>query len=117
MSLPNRIAAYDDCFTIFDGAIASGSRVCFATQNEAHHFMTRLHQARALTRDESKRLYDINDVRWGKTAWDALIVRHPREDEEGKWWIYIERAGSNIIVVESLGASPSDKPTNPNRIA
>lgn len=103
MSLPDRIAAYDDCLAAFDRAKESGARVCFASEGEAKHFVSRLHRARSLLREENQRLFTRDDIRWGKTDYDKLIVRAPAPAvEEGFWWVYIEIFGSNIITIEAL---------------
>ena len=102
MSLPTRIAAYEDCFDVFDRAVTFGARVQFKTLGEANMYGLRLNQARALRAAENKRLYPSDHVSWGKTDYDHLIVRKPREDDEGKWWVYIEPAGSDIVCVEIL---------------
>lgn len=102
MSLPNRLAAYDDCIAAYNEASATGARFQFETHGEAHMFMMRMHNARALQRSEMQRIYKLDDVRWGKTEWDRLTVRQPREDETGKYWIYVEVTGSNILAVERL---------------
>ena len=104
MALSNQIAAYDDCFEIFEAASATGSRVCFNTKGEAAHFMMRMHQARSLQRQETCRLYEPTDMRWGKSSYDRLTVRQPREDDNGFWWVYIEHASANIVAVEPLDA-------------
>jgi hypothetical protein len=107
MSLPDRIAAYDDCFTIFDAALETGTRVCFATYGEAHIFMMRMHMARDLQRKETKRMYPPEDPRWGKTLYDRLIVRSPRKDDNGEYWVYIEAAHANILAIERLDPAPA----------
>jgi hypothetical protein len=103
LSLPQRIAAYDDCFSVFEHAKTSGARVKFGDYAEAKLFTLRLHQARALQREEHKRIYPKDSPQWGYSEYDHLMVRHPQEDEEGKWWVYIELSGSNILSVETLG--------------
>lgn len=102
MSLPQRIAAYEDCFRIFDRAITRGARVAFATRGEAEYFAMRMQQARSLQRDESKQIYPSDDRRWGKSEYDKLVVRRAVEDDKGEWWIYIQRHDANILAVEDL---------------
>lgn len=104
MSLPNRIAAYEDCLAAYDQALASGARVKFATKDEGTHFAFRMRQARALLREETKRVYPRDDPRWDKTDYDKLVVRGPMEDTEGFWWIYVELYGSKILGIEPLEA-------------
>jgi hypothetical protein len=56
--------------------------------------------ARALHREETERLYKPDDPRHGRSPYDPLVVRKPREDSVGHWWVYIERHGSNILSIE-----------------
>ena len=121
MSLPNRIGAYNDCFEVFDRARESGARVQFAEYAEAKLFTLRLQQARALQREEHKRIYPRDNPKWGYSEYDHLIVRHPVEgSEEGTWWVYIEPAGSNILAIEvldrqsQLEATLNDTPSDPS---
>lgn len=107
MALSNQIAAYDDCFGVFETAVKTGARVCFETVGEARHFMMRMHQARALQREESQRLYESTDIRWGKSSYDRLTVRQPVEDKDGFWWVYIEHASANIVAIERLESTPT----------
>ena len=109
MSLPNRIEAYSDCFEVFDQAVANrGARVEFADYGDACQFGMRMHQARALQRERHKRLYATNDPAWGSSEYDQFMVRKPREDAAGHWWVYIEPAGSNILSIEPLETVDGD---------
>lgn len=107
MSLPARIEAYDDCFDTFDAALADahGYRVCFADHGAANIFMLRMHMARSLQRDLHKRIYPKDDPKWGSSEYDKLVVRTPRQDAAGEWWVYIERASSSILAGEPLSGS------------
>jgi hypothetical protein len=106
VALTDQIAAYTDCLDIFDRAIEDrvGTRIQFKTFAEAHMFRMRLNHARVLVRRESQRVYERNDPRWGKSEYDILICRI-KEDEEGFHWVYLERHGTEILVVESLDDS------------
>ena len=110
MSLPQRIGAYNDCFAIFEQAKTSGARVMFDDYADAKIFTLRMQQARALQREEHKRIYEPTSPQWGYSEYDHLMVRHPVEDTDGKWWVYIDLAGSNIIAVEPLGQKPYEAP-------
>jgi hypothetical protein len=101
LSLPNRIAAYDDCLRLFDEAVSTGARAAFKTFGEAN-ITLRMHQARALLREENQRLYERHDPSWGKTDYDHLVVKKPVRDDAGDWWVYIQPAGSNILTIEKL---------------
>lgn len=104
MSLPNRIEAYDDCFDAFQQALDDlvGARFKFSSRNEAGFFMLRMQQARSLQREQSKRLFAPTDLRWGKSEFDKLMVRQPREDTEGYWWVYVDRPGGEVLGIELL---------------
>lgn len=104
MSLPNRIAAYEDCFSIYERAAASskGTRVAFASRGEAEYFAMRMQQARSLQRAESRQVYEPHDTRYDKSLYDSLIVRRAVEDDNGDWWVYIQRHESNILAIEDV---------------
>jgi len=107
MSLPQRIAAYGDCFTIYDKALASsgGARVAFATQGEAEYFAMRMQQARALKRAEARQIYKPTDKQYDKSEYDRLVVQRAVQDDAGEWWVYVKPTGSNILAVETLDAA------------
>ena len=111
MSLPNTLDAFDDCIDYFDTALAdpTGIRVEFAEYGQAHHFTLRMHQARALHRAHLRRVYAEDDHRYGRSEFDRLMVRQPREDEAGHWWVYIERSNSRVVSVEPL-SQPLESP-------
>ncbi len=103
MSLPTQIAAYGDCFDLFNRAKNDdrGIRVFIGLENVALRLRHRMQMARRLQRDESKRLYDLHAPQWGKSEFDDLVVT-VRKDTEGDWWLYIERYGMEIGEIESL---------------
>lgn len=104
MSLPTTIGAYNDCLDVFERALESkrGTRVSFNTEPEANIFQMRMCTARALRRDESRRMYPREDPRYNRTAFDHFVVRRPVSDTEDKWWVYIEPHSSNIIAIEDI---------------
>lgn len=92
MPISPQISAYEDCFDLYQQALEDsiGVRTRFDDYGGAHHFVTRMHQARVLQRRESTRLYKQSDPQWNKSEYDALVVSQPREDDEGKWWVYVK---------------------------
>jgi len=104
MSLPAHIDAYDDCLDYFERALAdpAGIRIEFDDYGQANLFTLRMHQARALQRQLHRRLYAADDVRHGRSEFDKLMVRQPREDDIGHWWVYIERSNSRVVSIEPL---------------
>ena len=98
-------SAYEDCFDIFDRALASpkGIRVDGKGRGPAHHLAGRLQYARILSRAESREVNEPSAPGYGVSPYDSLIVRMPRE-EDGRWWVYIEpRAVEGEI--QELGAA------------
>jgi hypothetical protein len=106
LSLPQRLAAYEDCRRFFERAAESklGSRAAFKTFGEANIFCLRMQTFRKLEREEMQRIYEAQDPAWGKTEWDHLIVKRPIEGEDSLWWIYVSPAGGNIVTVEDIDA-------------
>ncbi len=104
MSLPAHIDAYDDCLEYFEAALTdpAGIRIEFSDYGQANIFTLRMHQARALQRQMHKRIYTEEDPKYGRSDFDRLMVRQPREDDAGHWWVYIERSNSKVVSVEPL---------------
>lgn len=102
MALSNQIGAYEDCFDVFERALTapSGVRVQFPTRSAAHTFGLRMQQGRALQRKESMRLHKRDEPGYNKSSYDVLVVRQPREDEDGLWWVYVERQPVPLAIEE-----------------
>lgn len=98
MSLPSDLVAYEDCQDCFERAIRSarGVRLPFETRESAFAFWARLHRTRSLMRDLARGTRNSDDPMWGKTDYDHLVCRQPREHDE-QWWIYIEPRTSPVI--------------------
>lgn len=109
MSLPKQIGAYKDCFELFEKAKADevGARAQLPTQKAAYVFQMRMHQARALEREESRKAYKSFELPYNKSEFDDLIVTI-KEDTEGCWWVYVERHGAAIIAIETLSELEPD---------
>ena len=69
----------------------------------------RCHQARALDRKQSKRLYEPTDVRYGTSAYDELSfkLRPPAEGDPGHW-VYAVKMILNEAEVELLSQVEAD---------
>ena len=109
MPLSNQITAYEDCRNLFDAATEDslGARLKFPTYTEALYFRNRMNQARSLEREESKRIYDKTSPAYGKTDYDAFVVRI-REDTEGWFWVYVERRETLFDKIEKLSDLEDD---------
>lgn len=103
MSLPAQLAAYADCIDLYERAKADevGIRVFIGPEKSARRLQFRLQRARVLMRDEMKRAYVRDDPSWGKSEFDDLVTT-VRKDEDGEWWVYIQRYGQEIGDIESL---------------
>lgn len=111
MALSESMAAYEDCFELFDMARSNsrGIRVEITEgdtpterQRRAGMMRMRMNQARVLQRREAMRQYERTDPRYGKSENDKFRVTC-REDTEGNWWIYIEVWNMAVGVIEPLG--------------
>ena len=104
MALQTQIGAYEDCLEYFDRAIVTekGIRVEFKSESEAQRFQMRMHQARAILRADSKRMYAPEEPQHGNCDYDKLVVKNPIPGAEDNWWVYIEHHSSKVMSVEEL---------------
>ncbi len=104
MALPTTLAAYTDCLELFDRAQSSksGIRIFRPNQGSAFYLRNRLHQARALDRKESTRLYDRDHPAYNKSLHDKFVVRTLPSAEGDGYWVYIEPWDQTIGEVEEL---------------
>lgn len=103
MPLPNTIDSYHHELAIWEQALndPKGVRVCYPNWDVAHQARSRFQQARALDRQQNKRIYPPDHRLYGKSSFDVLICRI-REDASGEHWVYIERHGREVLAVEPL---------------
>ena len=107
MSLPNNLAAYEDCLKYFEDAVATskGIRIPVDSDGEAHHLRLRLNHARVLLRDETKRMVERTHPAWGKSEFDRFRVtmRPPAVGpNEPGYWVYIEPWVATTVEAEEL---------------
>lgn len=97
MSITNSRTAYEACYDVLDQALASasGTRVQLPSSNDAVNYRVRLHYARKLDRDDSKKRHPPDHPDHGKSDYDRLIVTI---DDT---WVYI-RPLTKPLVVEDL---------------
>lgn len=93
MNAPTSRVAYTQYYEVFDRALEAqtGVRLRFNTKDEALFYRSRMHQARKMDRKENLSLYPEGHKLHGASAYDICIVREPRYDAEGQWWLYVER--------------------------
>lgn len=91
MTVSTSKAAYEDCYDIFDRALASanGIRVEANDKGSAHHLCTRLNYSRILSRKESREIHEFGTPGFGISAYDNLVIRQPKFEDD-RWWVYIE---------------------------
>jgi hypothetical protein len=100
MALNKQIRNYDDCFKLFETALENkdGIDVGMGSKSSAMHMRARLHQARALDRAESRRLYLEENPKYDRSVFDGLVVRL-KESAEGKWQVQIAPERMEILWV------------------
>src|SRR5882762_5370544 len=114
MTLPNHLGAYGFEIEHFDRAIDEplGIRVHFGKDSAgAKKFQLRMHQARSLDRQQSRRMYPVQDIRSGASIYDPLIIR-VREDVEGDWWVYVDKHIFDPNQSQSVAGTRRDAPMN-----
>ena len=103
MALSESMAAYEDCYEIYERAAndPKGVRVFTGDEKAAGILQMRMNQARVLQRRESMRIYDRTNPAYGKSEFDKFR-NAKREDTEGNWWLYVEPWSSGELQIESL---------------
>lgn len=117
MSLPTQLGAYADCYELWSAAdsLKVGCRTFVGPDyRHAEYLRMRMHQARKLLRDQSKRAYPREHKLWNSSDYDIYKLTI-KDDSDGNYWLYIElhgnwAAASNIepIPAEELGAIPAE---------
>lgn len=117
MTLSHSLLSYQDCLEAMDRAMddPQGGRVRFSTQNAALTFRARCHQARMITRQKNKKIYeDPTHPQHGACIYDELVLRLRRDGEA--WYIYLERMTANNIEVEPLSEASALPAPEPQRL-
>ncbi len=108
MSLTSQPAAYLDCYKLFADAADSpaGVRTPFPTEDRAKHFQLRMHQARKIQRDQSRRIYPATSPLHDTSEYDSLQVQirpdGPITDPATEWWVYVRPTGERLDYIEPL---------------
>lgn len=113
MSLIYSRSAYGDCYEVFDKAMEDqeGVRVKMPDYNAAVFFRMRMHQARKINRDDSKRIYDAQSPMFNASTYDKLVVRIKSDGDN--WFVYVEHGGIDLGLIEPLSgveALPEPEP-------
>lgn len=98
MSLPKSRNAYNDCFDLYDRALASPHGIRFPVESEsaAIHLRMRMHTARTIDRDDNSAIHPRGTPMHGCSAFDPLQILL-RSDDDNLWWVYIEPRAVHII--------------------
>jgi hypothetical protein len=109
MTIPTNRMAYEDVYKHFDAALADarGIRIPFDTHAQAKHYQMRMHNARAVDRRDSKRIYKPDDHMYGQSIYDTLQVII-REGDDGTHFVYVEPRNKHIGEFESLSEVEDD---------
>ena len=105
--------SYTDCFTLFERAYEDPKGARYQAGDGSYgqnkYFSMRMHQARAIDRQDNKELFPPGDPLYGRSIYDALIVQL-KEDAEGKWWVYVSHTEINQSEIESLSELEAGAP-------
>lgn len=115
MSLPTSHLAYPDCVKVLDAALdnEAGVRVQMVDEASCIRFRMRCNQVRVLQRQFNTQAFDKGHPQHGASAWDALVIRYRQDD--GKWYIYVERVSFGMGEIEPLGETVPQIEHEPQR--
>lgn len=113
MSLSTSRHAYLDCLALLDKAMAEprGIRAEVPTLAAATHLRMRIHQARAIDRNDNAKTYDPDHPLHGRSPYDILVVRI--EETPDRVWLYLDRQQVLIGAIESIPADYQIEPPKP----
>src|SRR5215831_18408451 len=88
MGTSSSAVAYEDCYDFLDRALEAeyGVGTKMANDGDANQFRVRLHNARSLTRSQSKEQYQPDHPQYGTSVYDKLVVSLRRIN--GEWWVF-----------------------------
>lgn len=109
MTLSTSRLAFKDCYELFDLATSDpkGVKVRFNRQDDALHFRHRLHHARKLDREDSKRIYKPEEPMYGLSDYDKITVRIEKDDNG--WWLRLTKIEAQTFDVVSLAQEEEDE--------
>jgi len=106
MPLPLDKAHYADCYEIFDRAMAStrGVQRKFQDKESANIFRQRLHKARALDRELSRRVYQATTDHplWGSSQYSVIVCRLIYDEKRDIWLCRLEKNEIDPSDIEDL---------------
>lgn len=97
---------YEDCYDLFDRALASdwGVQRIFETQSEAFSYRSRLNKARQLDRELNKRIHADNPdhPEYGQSYYSAIIIRIRYDDDRDRWLCRLEKLTAHESLIEEI---------------
>ena len=100
--------AFDDCYRLFDQALASAKGIKFRVKNrrQAYHYRNRLNHARRLDRrDNLETFLDPSHPMHGRSIYDGLSVAI---QFDGGWWLMVEKVESREFNIEPITGDESN---------
>lgn len=110
MSLSKQPEAYRDCYEILVAAasLPGGCRTfCGPHYSTAEYLRARIHQARALLREQSRRAYPPEHPAHGTSEYDQFKIT-VKLDDDNDHWLYVEPHG-NWDAVSRIEPIPEDE--------
>lgn len=97
---------YDDCYDLFDKALASerGVRMKFFKYGAAYNFRQRMNRARQLDRENNRRIHADNPghPEYGKSKFSPFSLTLDHDAEQECWWLNVRRMILNENLVEEI---------------
>lgn len=89
MPANNKPLALESLREALDRALSSpnGVRIRTPTRGKAVHLRQRLYKTRAIDRENSMKVYDPQDLRYGTSPYDALVIVLECSPEIGSWLV------------------------------
>lgn len=97
--------SYSDCEVLFEKALADtkGARyqVAFGDYGQTRYFVMRMHQFRAIDRQDNRSMFEKGDPLYGRSIYDPLVVQI-KKDVDGLYWCYVVHTEINEGEIEPL---------------
>lgn len=108
MSLPNQIAAYSDCESLYAAAARDrrGAQARFRTFGDANNFRMRLNHYRVLLRKESCRVFQLTDPQFNRSEYDAFVNRIVHDEDTDEYLVRVERYATTLAIEALSGDDP-----------
>jgi hypothetical protein len=110
VSLPQQPGVYRDCYEIWSRAQSTpgGCRTFVGTSMaQAEYLRSRMHQARKLLRNQSKRAYPREHPAWDTSEYDSYKITI-KQDTADNFWLYVEPHG-NWAAVANIEPIPAEE--------